>query len=403
MNEPNQYPCHGFNSSLPKGKASGQLQVCDGFIQFHIGEQQGRIPLDDCTMALGGASDRLVFINHHSIADWKICTSDRSILKNPSITAHPTLGPIAKQAHRKRLNGWYLIAAVALLIVCLPMVLLLKMDWVSASVAKQVPPTWEAQLGESALAQYKISANLMDEDRARALLSPLTSPIVDATSTSNGRPPEAFHFYITHDSSPNAFALPGGFVVIHSGLILQSASAEELLGVLGHEISHVTLQHGLRNIIGTAGLYLVITAALGDASGLLATVAGSAPFLLSQSYSRKFERQADEAGYKLLVQANIQPTGLATFFERLMLEEQKRLEEIEDQNTRDLVEGALGFLSTHPASETRVAYLKNLPNPVTNALDLELEFEALKAAVRDFTENTVAQRDTQPDQSNIHP
>ena len=391
MSGTNEYPCHGFNSDLPKGKASGKLLLTESTFDFQIASKHIRVPLDGCNMNLGGASDRLVFIAHPNVPEWKFYTADRSILKNPHITDHPELSQSARKARSKRLGAWSVLAAIALLILAIPVILLLRMDLFTGAIAKQVPISWEQQLGESALAQYRLGLTVMEEEAASALLKPLTTPLLEAVPTVGDYRPYEFQFYISQDSTPNAFALPGGTIVIHSGLILQADSPEELLGVLGHEISHVTLQHGLRNVIGTAGLYLVVSALLGDASGLMATLAGSAPFLLNQSYSRKFETQSDQAGHELLVAANINPSGLASFFEKLMLEEQRRLKEIENDKTRDLVEGALGFLSTHPTSEKRIAHFKSLPNPVEDPLDLNDAFLHLQSMVRQFTENSSEQ------------
>src|SRR5690606_38514769 len=151
---------------------------------------------------------------------------------------------------------------------------------------------------------------------------------------------------------------PGGYIVLNAGLILEADSASELLGVLAHEITHVREQHGVRGLIQAAGNFAVIQALFGDVSGVLATVAGAAPLLLNQSYSRGFETQADVQGLELLEKAGIDPHGLVTFFEKLIEQEKKRLAEIEDADTRDLVSGAMDFLSSHPATEKRIEALK---------------------------------------------
>ncbi|NDF00004.1 MAG: hypothetical protein EB034_17270, partial [Verrucomicrobia bacterium] len=87
-----------------------------------------------------------------------------------------------------------------------------------------------------------------------------------------------FKLHIIEDASLNAFALPGGNVAIHSGLLLTADSPEEVLGVLGHELSHVTKQHGLRGIVQSLGLYAVVTTFFGDVSGLAAILVNNAPF-----------------------------------------------------------------------------------------------------------------------------
>jgi predicted Zn-dependent protease len=200
--------------------------------------------------------------------------------------------------------------------------------------------------------------------------------------------PYQYQFHIVNDGSLNAFALPGGEVMIHSALILRAESAEELLGVLAHEIIHVEQQHGLRGVIGATGIYMIASAVFGDVSGIMATLTSAAPLLLNQSYSRRFETESDVKGFALLQKAHIDPTGLASFFEKMIEEEQKQLEKIEDEDNRELVKGALQFLSTHPASEARIKKLSELgaraDTESMNYQNLSAEFSALQTAVKQF-------------------
>ena len=186
----------------------------------------------------------------------------------------------------------------------------------------------------------------------------------------------------------NAFALPGGFIVINSGLIMEADNASEVLGVLAHEMAHVTEQHGIRNIISAAGIFLLFDALLGDVSGVLAVLADAAPLLINQSYSRQFESDADKLGFHFLVAADIDPSGLVTFFEKLKQQEQQQLAAIEDEETRDRIQDSLGFISSHPATEQRIenlrALLENQSGPYQNHDAL---FEQLKQQVQTFVAN----------------
>ncbi len=396
MTQHHTYPVHGFHQTLPKGKASGQVVITESLARAEIAGKTISLPLDDLQLTLGGASDRLIFLMHPSVPSWRLYTSDRSLLADPYLRDHPTLGPVVQKARRVRHKGWGLIAAVILLLAAIPVLMMTRMDWLSHRVAQQIPETWEDQLADSALAQYQLSHEMLDDHIARPLLQPLTEPLIEALQSRQ----YDYAFHVSYDASTNAFALPGGTVVIHSGLIMRADSAEELLGVLAHEISHVTEQHGLRSVISTAGLYLVVSAVLGDASGLMATLASTAPFLLSQSYSRRYERDADKKGHALLTRARIHPRGLATFFEKLLADENKRLASIEDENTREAVKEAMGFLSTHPASEERIQYLKALPVASQSYRNLEAEFIALQNAVKQFTENNIDNNKEPENESN---
>ena len=230
------------------------------------------------------------------------------------------------QARRKRALGWGAISAVLFLIVAVPLLLVMRMDLVTGMIAKKIPLSWEQQLGESTIAQYQLGKDVMDKKESDLLLDPLIKPLLGALDNSR----YTYQFYIVNDGSLNAFALPGGQVVVHSALILRAESAEELLGVVAHEITHVEEQHGLRGVIGATGIYMIASAVFGDLSGMMATLTSAAPLLLNQSYSRRFETESDLKGFALLQKARINPAGLASFFEKMIDEEKKQLEKMLD-------------------------------------------------------------------------
>ena len=136
---------------------------------------------------------------------------------------------------------------------------------------------------------------------------------------------------------------------------------------------------------------------MGDASGLLAVIASATPMLLNMQYSRSFETEADEKGYELLHAARINPAGLVTFFEKLIAEQEKMLEKIDDPDTAELLDTVSGFLSSHPATEQRIAHIQQLAAADRNNYrDLNYPFKQLKDLVKDFvTDNASDQTDPQ--------
>ena len=105
-------------------------------------------------------------------------------------------------------------------------------------------------------------------------------------------------------------------MVIHSGLLMAADSPEEIAGVLGHEIAHVTQRHSIRSIMSSAGLFLVLQTMLGDVTSIVAVLANNSAFLLSRKFSRDFERRADNQGWEYLLAADIKPEGMITFSRR---------------------------------------------------------------------------------------
>ncbi len=376
-----QYLCHGIHSALPKGRASGQLTICKTHLMFTVNDKKIQLGFAELEISQGGASDRLIFFNHPGCAEWRFYCSDRSILKNPFLKQAPHLSGVMSQARNKRQLNWLILTVVILLCVLVPLGLLGSLGMGSKMLAKQVPVEWEESLGSSSFDQYSLQSEIMDEKRANQLLTPLVQPLLRAIPDKR----YDYKFYISDDPQLNAFALPGGVVVINSGLILAADSAEELLGVLSHEITHVREQHGIRNLISSAGSYLILSAVLGDVSGLMAVVVDSAPLLINQGYSRQFETQADEQGFDILVAANIDPKGLPLFFKKLLDKEAKVLEKIEDEDQRSLIEAGLGFLSSHPATKDRIENLQARAESIeAEFIVLTDEFNLLRDGVADF-------------------
>lgn len=144
----------------------------------------------------------------------------------------------------------------------------------------------------------------------------------------------------------NAMALPGGSIIVTDAL-LALLSEDELLAVLAHEMGHVDLQHGLRNIIQSLGVTLVLSAIIGDVSLLAESALVAAPVIIQQmSYSRDMEREADEFAHRILTQMGISPACLGSALKRLM-EAHKQAD--------DVAHTWQNYLSTHPSINERVA------------------------------------------------
>lgn len=167
-----------------------------------------------------------------------------------------------------------------------------------------------------------------------------------------GLPGERFRLEFRHGGlvGANAFALPGGRIIATDEL-LALASDAALAGVLAHEIGHVVERHGLKRIFRAAGLAAVVALLTGDVSGILEDSAGIPALLLDLSYSRRFEREADDYAVALMRQAGYDPRALAEFLEQI---------------AGDCGAGceAPAWLSTHPLSAERAERLRGArPNP----------------------------------------
>ena len=150
------------------------------------------------------------------------------------------------------------------------------------------------------------------------------------------------------DPTINAFALPGGKVIIQTGLIEHAKSWEEVLGVVSHELAHVTRRHHMRGIINNLGLYVIISSLIGDITAISGTIVNMGGDLASLANSRDFETEADETGLDYLIAAGINPQGLVSFFKTL------------EDETPNKLEGYTSFMSTHPATADRIDHLNKI-------------------------------------------
>lgn len=246
------------------------------------------------------------------------------------------LGSAVRVAHdRRRRFGWMTLLLILALL--LPLVLLglfwAYSDRVSGWVTQSISQETEARLGELTFNQMRAQLRLLP-----------SGPALDAVREIGARLTRgsAYHYQWFVAASPevNAFALPGGHVVVYTGLIRATQSAEELAGVLAHEAQHVEQRHSLRNLIHGLGWRAALSVALGDLSGgVWGHLAGQMGQL---KYGRDLEREADLRGLEALRRAGIADAGMASFFAGLAA-----------------TEGPMPvLLASHPSSRERESELR---------------------------------------------
>jgi len=138
---------------------------------------------------------------------------------------------------------------------------------------------------------------------------------------------------------PNAFALPGGTIIMTDQLVRLAGSDDEIFGVLAHEIAHVENRHSLRQIYRSLGVAALIAMIGGDTGEIVEDVLAQGSLLLTLSYSRRFESQADQRAVDLMKAVGRDPAALATMLERITAK------------CRDC--GKTSWFTTHPGTEGR--------------------------------------------------
>lgn len=252
----------------------------------------------------------------------------------------------------------------------------------------ELSPQLERRLGENIMREVRADRSYSDDAEITDYLNTLGYKLVAASADSR----QEFNFFLIDDPQVNAFALPGGFVGINSGLILTAQSESELAGVVSHEVAHVTQRHMARmlaqqkqsQITSLAALAVAILAARASPElSQAAIVASQASFVQSSlNYTRDHEREADRVGFQVLERAGFDAHAMALFFERMQ------------RATRYYESKAPAYLRTHPITFERIADMQNraqdLPyRQVPDSLEFQLMRAKIKAA-QDTPRDSVA-------------
>lgn len=235
----------------------------------------------------------------------------------------------------------------------------------SLQAATNLPELGDAAGEDLSLATEKrIGQQIMHDIRAREP-SYLDDPEIEGylnqiggrLAASSTDPGIGFYFFPISDNSINAFAMPGGFIGVHSGLILAAQSESELAGVLSHEIAHVTQRHIARQIqrekqVSMASLLMMGLALLAARSNTqmasAAMASAQASTIQAQlNFSRDFEREADRAGFETMRKSGYDVRAMSSFFKRL-----ERASQVYENN-------APVYLRTHPLSAERISDMQN--------------------------------------------
>jgi predicted Zn-dependent protease len=247
------------------------------------------------------------------------------------------------------------------------------------SSQSELSPLQERRLGESIMQQIRADPAFSEDAEVTDYLTSVGYKLAGAGPDSR----QAFSFFLMVDPQVNAFALPGGFIGINSGLLLTAQSESELAGVMSHEIGHVVQRHFSRmlssqkdtQIAALAGLAVAILMARSNPDVSQAAMLGSQAGSIQSSlnFSRANEQEADRVGFQILEKAGFDPSAMAIFFERML------------NATRFYQTTAPAYLRTHPLTTSRISDMQNraqnLPyRQVPDSLEFQLMRAKLKAA-----------------------
>ena len=301
------------------------------------------VPFSALTVSAGGLNhDRLVLKWGGGAQAHTLYLKDPDLIKSFRSSAPPemtrdvemTAANVRKVRSRQRTVWTILLAMLAGLV----LLLWFGSDLLVDLAVDRIPIEWEQKLGESAYRDFLIQQTVLKEGPAVEAVNEITRRLTEKIPEH----PYKFDVSVVKSEVVNAFALPGGYVIVFTGLLQKAESGEEVAGVLSHELNHVLQRHGLERLLKQLGLVAIVTIILGDQQGLIGLMQQVGVELLTLKFGRAQETEADVQGLRLLHRAKIDPSGMITFFQRLSEKEDGRVE----------------WLSTHPMSAGRAALLK---------------------------------------------
>jgi len=236
--------------------------------------------------------------------------------------------PDARRKRRLAALGTFLAVSIGVLFLSIP--------FLSGFVARFVPASVEATIGAQMIDELGKETEFCQGAEGLAALDTMVEALAAQTDGTY-----EFRVYVADQEVLNAFAAPGGHIVLYRSIIDEAESANEVAGVLAHEMAHVTNGHPARGMVEAMGYGVFRLFTMDESMGAELVKA-----TVTNHYSREDELEADRDGVDLLNTAGLDSRGLFAFFDRLSSRGQE-------------IPGALEFLSTHPSGDTRKKALRD--------------------------------------------
>ena len=296
------------------------------------------------------AGSYLVHIYNSGLPDQSLQFSDVLLAKSWLKQS----GAMARAGIYQRLlhAGWKIHAVITVAITgFLLLAYFVFVPWIAEHAVSVLPLSYDSALGE------QVFANFIQYEEVDSVKTELLREFAAHMYLDNDR---KFTFTVVESADKNAFALPDGNIVVYNSIFHIMDSYEELAALISHEASHVMNRHSMRMLCRNLSGYLLISLTLSDVNGIMAVIADNANQLRMLTYSRNYERQADEDGWETLRKNKIAASGMLNLFTHLKGDENFKIP---------------AFLSSHPLTNDRVNYINNLirTKPFTSISHKKLE------------------------------
>ncbi|MCQ8104595.1 M48 family metallopeptidase [Methylomonas sp. SURF-2] len=228
-------------------------------------------------------------------------------------------------------------------------------------IADMIPYEWEQKIGAMAFENYQVGKKTVSDKT----VTDAVDAIIKRIDQFDGADIE-YQVAVVDADMINAFAFPGGYVVVTTGLIENADNPEQVAGVLAHELTHVLQRHSMRKLVRQAGMGVLIGIVFGDVSALSQLIELSAQ-LDSLSFDRDQERSADDGAIEIMTAAGLSPRHLAAFFEKI-------------QKADELTGNIPELFQTHPLTDERSKRVSAAAEP-EQVFQFDLDWELVKQAI----------------------
>lgn len=334
-----------FSDEVQGGRAGARIQLgLEGVEAETPAGQRFRVPYADCQLEQGGASGRMIFCHTPDRRLTVFCEEKgfpEALARSGGDRLVEELKRLGLTARKER-NRYLLqvvLGLVAMVLLSMGAVRLLKAAGTRAVHA--LPVSVDRKLGGVAMEAMSLDGPKVSDPVLVGAMEKMVSRLEP-----HARLP-GLEFQVTVVDAPtvNAYCLPGGRIVVYTGLIKAARRPEQVAGVLGHEMAHATLRHGLERIAQSASAVVALELLLEDVGGLLAMAVELARHGVLTRYGREQETSADMEGAEMMLKAGMDPAALAEFFGIL-------------QEQHGDVPDSLAWLSSHPQLSERQTELR---------------------------------------------
>ncbi len=356
-----------FGPTLPRGGEKVAVVLEKEGLLIWAGEpRETHVPYGQIQVTTGGFDhDQMILTWMSETGPWSLVVSDIGSKEQFVLQAPPPLSTRLPQwkkevagIRRSVYSGRFALGLALLSPIFFAVFLWAQSDQILEWVVERISIESEQELGRLIYEQTRPSLKIIP-----------SGDVVQAIEDIGGRlsegSPYQFHWHVAEDAAVNAFAIPGGHVVVLTGLVRTADSAEEVAGVLAHEIQHVLQRHSLKGMVRQVGWKVVLHLVMGSlGGGILEELVAELGVL---KFGRDQESEADQKGVLLLKKAKINPDGMILFFEKLAKSEGM----------------TFPLLLTHPGSADRAASLQAIIREVGpwKSIPLSYDWNKIKAGL----------------------